>query len=92
MLATLELDERAVWDATSSTPPALASDAVASIDLASNGARPTQGDHRILVRAFVAIAPDYKLITSFDQSGAPILPPKSLGPWQVERAHTLRIR
>ena len=92
VLATLELDERAVWDATSSTPPALASDAVASIDLASNGARPTQGDHRILVRAFVAIAPDYKLITSFDQSGAPILPPKSLGPWQVERAHTLRIR
>lgn len=65
---------------------------LSSLDLAMPGIPPRVGERRILMRAFVAIAPDYKLITMFDATGAPILPPKSLGLLRIEQPSTLRIR
>ncbi len=92
ILSSLALDNTVVWSATMSTPPALASDAIATVDLAATDVTPAQRDHQLVVCAFVAIAPNYQLITSFDATGAPILPPKSLGPWRIERSIKLRIR
>ena len=91
ILSALEVDGREAWSVRAATPPTLASDAVATIDLAAPGVAPPPGDHRIVVRAYVAITTDYRSITTFDASGAPILPPKSLGPWLVEQTLTLRV-
>lgn len=92
VLSALEVDGTGVWDATAEDPPTLASDATATLALSIDGVTPPPGDHRIVIRAFVAIVPAGASIVAFDSSGAPVLVPTSLGPWRIERALTLRVR
>jgi hypothetical protein len=104
ILSALDIDGRSVWSAVSTDPPTLASDAIATVDLSVDDAPLPAGDYELAVRAFIAITAEYKSITAFDATGAPILPPAagnpasgqkqgpSLGPWLIEQQYTLRIR
>lgn len=108
ILSALEIDGRSVWSAVSTDPPTLAGDAIATVELSADDAPLPNGDYDLVVRAYIAITAEYKSITAFDTTGAPILPPAagnpasgqtqgqkqgpSLGPWLIEQKYTLRIR
>jgi len=91
IITALELDGTVLFDAAARNPAQITSDMSVELMLAERGLQPEPGDREITVRAFTAIVQGTS-ITMFDETGAPVLPPKSAGPWRIERALTLRVR